>query len=82
MLGERINQRLDDLGMTQVELARRAKLSPGYVNDLIKGRRGKRLGLDVTQRLGRALKVKPIFFLGEFAYAKENRDTIRKSERG
>jgi transcriptional regulator with XRE-family HTH domain len=29
---------LDELGWTQAELARRSKLSPQYVNDLIRGR--------------------------------------------
>lgn len=69
MLGERITQRLDALGMSQKDLASKANVSQGYVSDLINGRRGRRLGYDVTQRLARALKVRPIFFSAEFAYA-------------
>lgn len=76
-----IHSRLKALGMTQAELARKAKLSPGYVNDLINGRRGQRMGAEAAQRLSKALKVKPLFLLQSLANAKKFSDDIRNSER-
>lgn len=80
MLGERIHERLETLGMTQTDLARKAGLSTGYVSDLVNGKRGKRLGGDVALRLSKALRVKPVFLLSTFAYATNGNANERKSE--
>lgn len=70
MLGPQITQRMAELGIdTHTELAKRSGLSVGYVNDLIHGKRGKRLGYHTAQKLARALRVKPIFFATDSADA-------------
>lgn len=63
-----IENRLRELGMTQAALAEKSGLSPGYINDLIKGRRGRRMGADVERRLAKALRVRPLFLTEAFAY--------------
>lgn len=63
MLGPKIENRMAELGIeTQTALADKAGLSVQYVNALIRGKRGKRMGADAQIRLARALRVKPIFF--------------------
>ena len=72
MLGPRIEQRLQELGIkTQTDLAKRAGLSVQHVNGLIRGSRGKRLGHTTAQKLSKALRVKPIFFEIDSAVAEK-----------
>lgn len=47
--GETLRDRLDELGMTQAELARRTGLTPKHVNQVLKG--AATLSADVAQRL-------------------------------
>jgi transcriptional regulator with XRE-family HTH domain len=59
---ERLKNRIGELGLTQAEVARRAKISPGYVHLLVRGERGRRIGAEVLTRLSKALDVEPDFF--------------------
>lgn len=77
-----IEIRLEELKMTQADLAARSGLSRGYINDLIRGRRGKRMGADVSRRLARALRVRPLFLLDAFAKANETEPEVRQSGQG
>ncbi len=70
MLGKRIEQRMQEVGIeTQTALASRAGLSVQYVNGIIRGDRGKRLGYQAALRLATALEVDPIFFSTDTAIA-------------
>lgn len=70
------------LKMTRSELADQAALSRGYISDLLNGKRGKRIGADVLQRLATALQVEPIFFADGDAYANGKPLTNRKPAPG
>ncbi|MFP4145313.1 MAG: helix-turn-helix transcriptional regulator [Phycisphaeraceae bacterium] len=52
-LVDQIRTRIDELGLTQAELARRAGMSRQYLCDVLAGRRG--LTLDAAHRLARQL---------------------------
>ncbi len=62
MLGERINTRMQQLGLSQADVARRAGLSSGHISDLIAGHRGKRVAATTVEKLAKALRVSPAFF--------------------
>ncbi|MBI4589518.1 MAG: helix-turn-helix transcriptional regulator [Candidatus Rokubacteria bacterium] len=51
-------------GWSQAELARRAKVSQSYLNQLESGAKGKRPGVKILQRLGKALGVPVTELLG------------------
>ncbi|OWL96558.1 hypothetical protein CBQ26_09275 [Deinococcus indicus] len=73
MLGPRIEQRMQELGIrTQTDLAERAGLSVQHINALIRGSRGRRLGHTTVQKLSKALRVKPIFFEIDSAVAEKS----------
>jgi transcriptional regulator with XRE-family HTH domain len=55
-------ERMQELGLTQADLARRTGLSRGYIHLLLRGQRGSRIGADALQRLSTALDVAPTFF--------------------
>lgn len=87
MLGPRIEQRMQELGIkTQTDLAERAGLSVQHVNALIRGSRGRRLGHATVQKLSKALRVKPIFFETDSATAgkggKTNTAAVREVSQG
>lgn len=70
MLGRKIEQRMQEVGIeTQTALASRAGLSVQYVNGIIRGDRGKRLGYEAALRLAKALEVDLIFFSTDTATA-------------
>ncbi|WP_367272177.1 helix-turn-helix domain-containing protein [Deinococcus sp.] len=82
MLGPKITKRMSELGIkTQSDLASRTGLSVSYVNDLIRGTRGKRLGHMTTLKLAKALKVKPIFFRQRFRKRGKRCSESRKCEK-
>jgi XRE family transcriptional regulator of biofilm formation len=56
-LGKVIQRLRDDKGMTQRDLAAKAKVTPGYIAQLEMGLK-KNPSLDVLQRLAKALGVK------------------------
>ncbi|MCP3729281.1 helix-turn-helix domain-containing protein [Sphingomonas sp. MG17] len=62
-LGERIEGRLSDLGMTQAELARRAKVPQTTINSLI--RAPSRRSSPHLLKIARALHTTPAFLTGE-----------------
>lgn len=61
-LADRLATRMDELHLSQADLARRSGLSTGHVSDLVNGKRGKRISADTAGRLASALKVSPKFF--------------------
>lgn len=64
MLGDRIKQRMAEIGIeTQVQLAEKSGLSTQLISALIGGRRGQRMEAQTALKLGKALRVKPLFFL-------------------
>lgn len=73
MLGDRIQARMQQLGMSQADVARRAGLSSGHVSDLVTGNKGKRVSAETVEKLARALKVSPSFFLRGHSRTKVSR---------
>jgi transcriptional regulator with XRE-family HTH domain len=63
-LGERIWQRREEKGITAVELARRAKISKGYVSELESGRAARPSGT-ILFRIASALGTTVADLLGE-----------------
>jgi transcriptional regulator with XRE-family HTH domain len=55
-LKEALRQAREDLGMSQLELAKRAKVAQGYISDLEAGTK-KNPGIVVLRRLAKALRV-------------------------
>lgn len=76
MLGDRIQARMEKLGMSQADVARRAGLSSGHVSDLVTGQKGKRVSAETVEKLARALKVSPTFF-----YRVDSRTKVSKGRR-
>jgi len=62
-IGDRVAVRMNQLGLTQAVLARRAGLSPSYVSELVNNKRGRRLSVLTAERLAGALQV-PVSFFG------------------
>lgn len=63
MIGPKIKTRMAELGIrTQTDLAERSGLSVQYINALIQGKRGARMGYRTQNQLAHALRVGPIFF--------------------
>lgn len=62
MLGDRIQTRMRQLGLSQADVARRAGLSSGHMSDLVAGHKGKRVSAETVEKLACALKVTPAFF--------------------
>jgi transcriptional regulator with XRE-family HTH domain len=72
MHSERIAKRLDELGMNQSDLARKSGLSAAYINGLVHGKRGKRIGASAAQKLAKGLRVGVSFFF-DAKYTYENK---------
>lgn len=70
MLGDRIQARMTQLGLSQADVAKRAGLSSGHLSDLVAGRKGKRVSAATVEKLSRALKVKPEFFFRENSHTR------------
>lgn len=62
MNSRKLQRRMDELGLTQADLARLSGLSPGYIHLLVHGERGRRIGAEALYGLCKALKVSPEFF--------------------
>lgn len=71
-----MKSRLDELGMSQADLARKSGLSTGYVSNIVNGQRGKRVSAETAHRLARALRVRPTYILGD-ATQKQNANARR-----
>lgn len=71
---------MKQLKISRAELADKAKVSRGYVSDLLNGKRGGRLGGAVMIRLAAALEVEPIFL--DPAFASPNRKQRRSRNCG
>ena len=65
MLGERIDRRRRELGLSQSDLARRSGLSRQYISALILGGRGQRLTVFAATKLAKALRVNQKFLQAE-----------------
>jgi transcriptional regulator with XRE-family HTH domain len=61
MLGDRIRECLDELGIDQSEAARRTQISTSYLSDLIHGKRGKQISGATLNKLASGLG-KPVEF--------------------
>ena len=59
--GEVLQDMLDELGMTQSQLARHLETDHAKINVICKGKRG--VSADMAARLGRAFKTGPDFWL-------------------
>lgn len=68
MLGQRIDHRRRELGLSQRSLAEKSGLSPQYISSLISGKRGQRLSADALHRLAKALRVSQKFLLEGSTY--------------
>ena len=80
MLGERIDNRMRELGLSQRGLAQKCGLSPQYISSLISGKRGQRLGADALHRLAKALRVSQKFLLEESTYVDNLSTSAVRSE--
>jgi transcriptional regulator with XRE-family HTH domain len=56
-IGARLKRLREARGVSQLELAKRAKVAQGYISELESGTKGRRPGIAVLQRLAKALKV-------------------------
>jgi transcriptional regulator with XRE-family HTH domain len=61
-LGERMQQRMDELNLRQSDVARRSGLRPHHISELLSGRRGKSPSFRTIRVLARALRVPISFF--------------------
>ncbi|GBF05881.1 XRE family transcriptional regulator [Deinococcus aerius] len=68
MLGDQIDRRRRELGLSQRELAQKSGLSPQYISYLISGKRGQRLSVTAATGLAKALRVSKKFLQGESTY--------------
>lgn len=73
MLGERIRSRMQELGISQADVARRSGLSTGHVSDLVNGKRGERISAPTVARLSSALRVRPSFFFRDDSHMRAPR---------
>lgn len=62
MLGQKIAQRLNEMGMSKYELAKRSGFSRSYISLLCSGERGHQMSLDTACRLSQTLDVEFSFF--------------------
>jgi transcriptional regulator with XRE-family HTH domain len=62
MLGQKIDQRLSELGMSKYELAKRSGFSRAYIGLICSGGRGHRMSLDTASKLSHVLGVEFSFF--------------------
>jgi transcriptional regulator with XRE-family HTH domain len=56
-IGARLKRLREARGLSQLELARQAKVAQGYISELEAGTKGRRPGVVVLQRLARVLGV-------------------------
>ena len=68
-LGDRIRARRLELGLTQEQLAARAKVSKVFVSRVEKGNAD--VGIDVMKRIAEALSVSPATLFGELVQLSE-----------
>ena len=62
-IGKKIQKRMNELGINQLDLARESGLSQSYVSSIIGGTRGaKRMSFSTVTALGQALGVDSDFF--------------------
>ena len=81
MIGPKIKNRMAELGIkTQTDLAERSGLSVQYINALIRGKRGARMGYQAQSRLARALRVRPIFFSDDSSQVEKPRVQLSSTE--
>lgn len=80
MLGEKIDKRRRELGLSQRELAARSGLSTTYISALIKGHRGSRIGAKTLQNLAKALRVSQKFFSNQSTYSDKLSDQEERRE--
>ena len=59
--GQHLAEILDELGIRQYRLARAIDVSPGRINDIVRGRRA--VTPDTALRIGQALGMTPEFWL-------------------
>jgi transcriptional regulator with XRE-family HTH domain len=62
---ERIVSRMKELGLRQNQLAKKSGLSVGYINGIVHGTRGKRIGAETAQKLAKGLRVGVSFFFND-----------------
>lgn len=74
MIGPKIQKRLDELGITQADLARRSGLTTGHVSSLVTGKRGKRLSVGTLYALSKALGVSADFFYLDHSHMGRNEE--------
>ncbi|MHC4526452.1 MAG: helix-turn-helix domain-containing protein [Planctomycetota bacterium] len=62
-LGERVKKLMHELGMTQIDLARRSGVSQPMISKIISGERG--ADISTVEKIARALGTSPAWLLGE-----------------
>ncbi|NJK46502.1 MAG: helix-turn-helix transcriptional regulator [Pleurocapsa sp. SU_196_0] len=73
---EKIEQRMKELGINRSELARASELSPSYITHLLKGQRGKRMGVETARKLSKGLRVNVTFFFPDRSRMQKRRQGI------
>jgi transcriptional regulator with XRE-family HTH domain len=53
---------MHELGMKQSQLAKKSDLSVSYINGIVRGNRGKRIGAEAVKKLAKGLRVGVSFF--------------------
>lgn len=71
-IGDRVAQRMCELGLNQATLARRAGLSSSYVSELVNNKRGRRVSVMTAGKLAVALEVPASFFGPEDSHMRGN----------
>lgn len=67
-LGTKIKSRMNELGIKQVDLARRSGLKQSHISELISGERGKRPSFETMRKLARGLRVRVTFFSSQIVH--------------
>lgn len=75
MLSEKLQNRMQELGWSQSELARRSGLSPKLISQLVRGERGVGLTVASMFKLKSALRVPYSFFEPENVQMRTRSDT-------
>lgn len=73
MLGEKIQNRMTELGISQAELCRRSGLASNHVSYLVRGVRGRRPGPETVAKLCKGLGVGPDFFYKDYSHMRVRR---------